>query len=196
MKAVLFDLDGTLIDSFDAHILSYKKALEKFDLPVKEDAIRKDFGLIAEDILRKEYPDLSEEKVRGIVGLKRKFFVGSCLSEIKLFPGVFNVLSKLKSEGFLLALCTSSSKKEALEILDYFQIADFFRVVVGGDEIENPKPAPDILLKACERLSVSTKDSVFVGDSVFDEQAGKKAGIKFFMVDPEGPDFSKLLKEL
>jgi len=95
-----------------------------------------------------------------------------------LLPGTLEALQALKAQGFKTALATTDSHKRAQESLDKLKIGAFFDVVLGADDVEGGKPAPDMIFKACKLTGCSPPYAVMVGDSSTDMLMGKKAGVK------------------
>ncbi|MBW2975576.1 HAD family phosphatase [Candidatus Woesearchaeota archaeon] len=173
IKAVIFDLDGVLVDSLEAWFRLFNKALRHFGKEeitlhtfksriwggnIEGDA-KEFFGRPVEDI-KKIYFDGFDEFKKGV----------------RLFPDTKNVLTKLKNKGLKVGLATNTPCKQAHKLLDYLSLKDDFDVILGGDEVEHGKPAPDIIILACKRLGIKIKESAYVGDSNADMAAGRKAG--------------------
>jgi len=104
-----------------------------------------------------------------------------------LLPGVLETLQALKTQGFKTALTTTDSHKRAEESLEKLQIGACFDVVLGADDVEKGKPAPDMILKACKLTGCSPQDAVMVGDSPVDMLMGKNAGVKVCIGVLSGP---------
>ena len=95
-----------------------------------------------------------------------------------LIKGVEETLHKLKASGFKTALATTDSHKRAHRALDYVGISKYLDVIIGDDDVENGKPAPDMILKACELTECLASDTVMVGDSMGDTMMGRNAHVK------------------
>jgi len=95
-----------------------------------------------------------------------------------LFEGTMDKLEQLKSEGLKLAIATTDSHRRTEESLRFLGITRFFDVIVGGDDVENPKPAPDMVLEACRQTGCAPSETVVVGDSLSDMKMGKNAKVK------------------
>jgi len=95
-----------------------------------------------------------------------------------LIPGTLKTLQELKAQGFRIALATTDSHKRTQESLNKLKISAFFDAVLGADDVEKGKPAPEMILKACRLTGCSPRDAVMVGDSTADMLMGKNAGVK------------------
>jgi len=179
VKAFLFDLDGTLISSTDLHYKSFKPVLIKHKLEAKP-LMKKYFGMIAEDIIKKVYPELSDKTVNEIVNDKRDLFMKQ-LELINKQPCSDQLLSKLSSKG-VLALASCSHNTEIKGILNQLSWTDHFKLIVSCYDVKKAKPAPDLLLEAIKRLGVKASDCIYIGDSIYDAMAAKSAGVKFVAV--------------
>lgn len=174
LRAVLFDLDGTLCESTPAHLRAWVLALQEFGFQVTEEDLRPLMGLTAYDIARRY---VSGDRVRDLVQLKVKIFVEKCLHLVVLREGVHEVLQQLRSWGLRLAVVSSSNREPVLALLRVHDLLKYFDTVITGDDVTRGKPDPEPLLKACERLGVRPEECVGVGDTVHDVVACLRAGI-------------------
>ncbi len=169
-QAVLFDLDGVLLDSSDTWWMAVDATLKKFN----KQGIDKDSFL-------KTYwgPNLmvSFEKIglgdEAIQDCNMQYY--NFADKIKIFPETKYVLSAIKKK-FRVGLVTNTPKEITLFSLRKFQLMNYFDGIICGDEVDHGKPDPEMMLKACKRLGVETKSAVLVGDTSADIVAGKKAG--------------------
>jgi len=176
IKAVLFDLDGTLVDSSEAIIKAVEKALELKGLTCNRAKVARMIGLPLENIFGVLAPNLSEQEIWQLVHEYRKYYMAHHLENTTIHPSAQMVLRKLKAKGFKLGIITTKYREPVMDVLSHFGIAELFDVVVTGYEVIKHKPAPDIVLEAAKRLRVDPKQCVVVGDSPLDVQAGKQAG--------------------
>lgn len=196
IKAIIFDLDGVIIDSLDAWFEVFNDTRSFYKLPkiTKKEFTDKIWGgTIERDI--KIY--FKEKTVKEIT---KHYFsnMGKFKASTKLNKNVKETLKKSKSKNIKLGIVTNTYKKAVLEILKYHKIKDLFDAVIGGDEIKHGKPAPDSLLKACERLNIKTNEAVLVGDTKSDMWAAKNANMFFIGYKTNGDlkieDFKDLLR--
>ena len=178
-KAVLFDLDGVLVDSFDTWLTAFNMTLKKFGAEAisKKDFRKKYWGNRVEANI-KEFEALFKNAALGRDAAeycKKKHEELSAQSN--LFPDAKKVLAEVKKK-FKTALVTNTPGNEVRKLLDDFRIKKYFDVVVTGDDVRHGKPDPEMILKACKMLDVKPGEAVVVGDTKTDFLAGRGAGCK------------------
>ena len=176
IKAVLFDLDGTLVDSSEAIIDTVEKVLESKGLKCNRADVAGMIGLPLENIFGVLVPNLSKEEIWQLVYEYREYYIVHHLEKTAIHPSAKMILRELKARGFKLGIITAKYREPVTDVLAHFGILELFDVVVTGYEVKRHKPAPDIVLEAAKRLGISPKQCVVVGDSPLDVQAGKQAG--------------------
>jgi len=179
---ILWDLDGTLIDSVDMHVAAFAEAMKEAGYTVSErekELYRAHIGKPFVDIIRAIYPDLSEEEIHRLHEIKAK----KSIEFIYLVKPVERAVSVLKetSRKAKNALVTSSMRTFTDAILKHFGWADLFDVVITADDVKKGKPDPEPLLTAVRLLG--TERNIYVGDTDIDRQAARAAGIPFIHVD-------------
>lgn len=172
-KAVLFDLDGVLVDSYEAWFLAYNQTLGYFGFkPVTKSYFSKYFGNPVEDDIRRVFIGKTPEEVMD--GYAIHFPKNA--KYVKLFPRAKEVLSFIKKKKIKIGLITNSNIKIVLSVLNHFKIRKYFGAIVTRSDVNRGKPAPDMVLKACKMLHVRPEDAVLVGDTKNDIMAGRRAG--------------------
>ncbi|MBI2558218.1 HAD family hydrolase [Candidatus Woesearchaeota archaeon] len=172
VKAVLFDLDGVLINSIDAWHHTYNDIIAHFNKhPVSKKGFRKIFG----NTIEKNVKMIVDIPAREANRLAITYFKGN-MDYVMIFPQTKNVLEKLSNMGIKIALITNTPKKILMPVLKRYKIKKYFDAVVTIDGVKKGKPAPDMALKACKMLKVSPKNAIIVGDTKNDMMAGKRAG--------------------
>jgi HAD superfamily hydrolase (TIGR01549 family) len=170
-EAVIFDLDGVLIDSRPQMEFVFRECYREFGPggePPIEDFFRR-MGMPLPEILRElGLPAAMLEKYRA---LSRQLY-----KQIRVVPGAHSTLKQLKSAGVPLGLMTGKDRERTLEILRYFRLRKYFSAIVCGDDPYPGKPQPEGLLALAAQLGASPENSVIVGDSVLDVQCGLSAG--------------------
>lgn len=178
-KYVLFDLDGTLIDTnkliLDSFKYTYKTCL---NLTVSEQEILKYFG----EPLIVTLGRYSEEKAEAMYKTYIDYNESRHDDTVTIFEGIQELLSELVRQGFTLALVTSKRRKVALMGLELFDIKKYFDVFVALEDTELHKPNPAPVLKALELLGAQTCDAIMVGDSVYDIHCAHGANVKAALV--------------
>lgn len=177
IKAVIFDLDQTLIDSKDAHLAAMVNSLEREGLPTK---IRWLYGLTAEDIIRYNFKDIPEETVKKIVEHKR-IILKNYLNKVKVLPGAVELLKFLKESKIKVVLITNNTHKEIYELLDTLNIRDYFDIMIGIEDTDLPKPSSHPIIKAIEQLRMPLEEILYIGDSDTDIEAAKAAGLQIII---------------
>jgi len=177
--AVIFDVDGTLIDSVDLHARAWQDAFRDYGHDIPFDDIRRQIGKGGDQLmpvfLSKEELDAKGEELeehRGKV-LKERY-----LPQITPFPMVRQLLERLKAEGMRIALASSAKEDELQKYKEAAGIEDVLDAETSSDDAESSKPDPDIFEAAMKRLGdMAAKDVIVVGDTPYDAEAASKAGI-------------------
>ncbi len=178
-KGVIFDMDGTLIVSTEADYLAWEKVFNDYGKKLTYQDYQPLLGIRSANVIKEHLGITGEEDVKRI--LKEKF---DYFAEIVTANPIKPVLA---AEAFLLsmsnypvkvALATSSRKEKMELILKQLNFLQYFDAIVTGEEVENSKPAPDIFLKAAERLGLSAKDCFVVEDGPIGVAAAKNAKMK------------------
>lgn len=179
IKAVLFDLDGTLVDTFEAFHIMVNDILGKYDMPKRsffENArlVGKTSRAIVEIIAKETGLNISLKELSEIM-------VGEWIHTYmprygKLYHDALDTLRELRRRGYLLGVVSNTSREELPNYLNSFKIEDFFNVTVSAGDAEKPKPSPEPVLKAVEMLNVKPEEAVMVGDRPEDIESGRVAG--------------------
>lgn len=172
LRAVIFDLDGVLVDSFDvmreAFSIAYREVVG--DGPVPFEEYRKHLGRYFPDIMR----------IMGLPLAMQEPFVRESYRlahRVTLFAGVPDLLHSLRARGLQLAVATGKSGPRARSLLERLNVRHLFNHVIGSDEVAQAKPAPDIVLRALALLQVRPHEAVMVGDAVTDLMSAKAASV-------------------
>lgn len=179
IKAIIFDMDGVIVDSIPMHFKIWKNIFRNRGISLSLKEFEKYNGRstyeIAEIMIKKYNLDdtpenISKEKLDYEIKLREK--------EIKLFKDAIPVLKKLKKDKYKLALATASQKHILKFILKKFKFEKYFDSITHVEEVKKSKPAPDIFLLAAKKLKVNPKDCVVIEDALNGIIAAKKAGMK------------------
>ena len=170
-SAILFDMDGVLVDSFDAWLASLNDALKAYNHKeiTKEEFLRKYWG---HDL------QYNMEKIGityEVIAFCNRVY-GNHVDIVKVYSDSRYILEKLKN--YKKGIITNTPRDCAIQIVRKNGLEKFFNVVLTGDDVKRGKPSPEIVLKACRLLSVKPADVVLIGDTNSDIEAGKAAGCK------------------
>ncbi len=180
VRAVIFDIDGTLIDSVDLHAEAWQEALRHFGRERPFEEVRKQIGKGGDQLMAALLP---EEEVRKhgkeIEEYRLDLFKREYLPRVRPFPSVRELFERIQADGKRIALA-SSAKREELE--RYKQIAgidDLLEAETSSDDAERSKPHPDIFEAALARLEgIAAAEAIAVGDTPYDAQAAGKIGLR------------------
>ena len=183
MEAILFDLDGTLIDSGDDLAASINYMLKKIGRSeFKSETIKTWVGNGASILVKRalsggmEIKDIDENEYKKAYEIFMEHYRNNLCVNTKLYPGAKEILEYFKYKKK--AIITNKPYEFVSPILKEFGIEKYFELILGGDSLSEKKPSPLPLLVACESLGVSKENVIMVGDSKNDILAAKAAGIK------------------
>jgi beta-phosphoglucomutase len=179
IQAILFDMDGVLIDSMPAHISAWKQVWKDLGLEVPAIELKlregQKAGVSAREISQKYELSLSEAEFQELLNKKRMIY--SAIAPTGLKPGVSKLLQNLKNRGLKLALVTGSVRENLNKVLSKEEKA-LFDYILTSEDIENGKPAPDPYLKAQDALKVSPSQCLVVENAPLGIASAKAAGMK------------------
>jgi len=180
IKAILFDLDGTIIDTNELILTSFNYVLNNYlGLNIRKEEIVESFGIPLKDVMDHYAKERAEELVDEYI----RYSLESHDKYIKSYDHVEEGLLKLKNKGFKLAIVTSKRRGTALRGLNCFDLEKYFDVIITPEDSKKHKPDGEPVLKACEVLKVKPEETIMVGDSHNDILCGKNAGSKTCLVN-------------
>lgn len=186
-RAVLLDLDGTLVDSAPDIRVSINLLLDRYGLgPLSLDEVRRMIGNGVKALVERAFiscgcPLASEELARRHQAML-EIYRDHLTTLTKPMPGAGAAIRALHAEGFRLGVVTNKPQAAAERILDHFALLPFLGAVIGMNPGTNPKPSPDMLLLALVQLGVEPDHAVMVGDSRIDIEAAHNAGLPLVFV--------------
>lgn len=185
IKAIIFDLDGVLIDATDWHFQALNEALKLFGYEISPEEHRSIYnGLPTSQKLNlmTERKGLPKGLHKIIQVLKRKFTDEEVEKLCKPSHEKQILLTNLKRAGYKLACCSNAQKYSVLNMLKGAKINNFFDLIIGNDEGFKPKPEPDIYLAAFKLLKVKPNEAIVIEDAAHGIEAAKAAGAKVIAV--------------
>jgi HAD superfamily hydrolase (TIGR01549 family) len=186
-RGVLLDVDGTLLDSNDAHARAWIDALSEEGFNVEPQHVRDRIGKGGDKLLL-ELTGLGEASPRGkrIADRRQAIFKERYLADCRPFPEVRPFVERMKREGLRLVVATSASKEELDDLLAAANVSDLLQQKTTSDDAERSKPDPDILEAAIRRAELPRALLVMLGDTPYDVQAARRADMRAIAVRSGG----------
>lgn len=183
LQGVILDVDGTLVDSNDAHAQAWMQALAEagFDLPFER--VRRLIGMGGDHLL----PDLTglqkeSEQGEQISSRRGEILMQRYVPEVRPFPGVMELLSRMRQEGLTLVVASSAEEDEAQALLAIAGVEHLISVLTSSDDAARSKPDPDIVQAALDRSGLTAGQVVMLGDTPYDLRAATAAGVPLIAV--------------
>jgi phosphoglycolate phosphatase len=188
VRAVMIDLDGTLLDTIPDLAAAANMMLKELGRPALPEATIRNFvGKGINNLIERTLTGSMDGKPDSALFQQALPIYDRCYKSVNgkhttMYAGVQEGLDKLRALGFPLACVTNKSERFTLPLLDYVSISQYFKVVVAGDTLPQKKPEPEPLLHACGKLGVQPHEMLMIGDSMNDAQAARAAGCPVFCV--------------
>jgi membrane protein len=178
-KAVLFDVDGTLVDTNDLHASAWRETFRHFGIDLPHETIRGQIGKGGDNLLPTLLPDSGEAQREAMQDHVSELFKRSYLPSAVPFPGVRALFERLVGDGIRIVLASSSSAEEVSFNLGLVASSDLVEASTSRDEVESSKPCPDIFEAALAKVAPLGPDEVVVvGDTPWDIKAASRAGMR------------------
>jgi HAD superfamily hydrolase (TIGR01509 family) len=190
-RAVLFDIDGTLVDSNYLHVEAWAHAFDVVGVPVDSWRIHRGIGMDSQELLDHLLGDDSEHAERS-KQLHDEIY-SELASRLRVFAGAREIVTELASRGLTVVLATSAPESELKKLRDVLDIEDSIAVVTSSNDVETAKPAPDIIEVALERAEVDAIEAIMIGDSVWDVKAASCTKVRCIGVLSGGVSEAELL---
>ena len=174
--AVLFDLDGTLLDSVSTIIIAARIVYEKMNIPFVEKDVRRLIGIPLKDQARM----IAGNRASEFIDLYRDVY--RSLPDTGLFDGTIETLECLRNSNYRLSVVTSKVRKSAMRTLDATGLTRLFECIITADDVSRPKPNSEPVLKALKLMDISADQALFVGDSIHDIKCAHSADVKITAV--------------
>lgn len=179
IEAVIFDMDGTLIDSTYADFLAWQKLFLCYEKSFTYQEYMPLLGIKSFEVVKEYLPVKNDDEIRDTLAKKLVFFRDVINTQgIKPIPFAEDFLKELKQLNVTIALATSSRRAKMEMVMEKVGLGSYFEVIVTGSEVPNGKPAPDIFLRTAEKISVEPAHCLVFEDAVMGVAAAKKAGMR------------------
>jgi HAD superfamily hydrolase (TIGR01509 family) len=171
-RAVLLDIDGTLVDSNDAHALAWHDALAEHHVDIAPARLRRLIGMGGKFLLATVAPGID-----GVDTRHGEIFRERYLGRVHAFPKTRELVLQLRREGYALAVATSGKPDDVQTLLEIAGVADLIERRATAGDVADPKPAPDVVEAALARVPVERVHAVLIGDAPYDVRAAARAGV-------------------
>jgi HAD superfamily hydrolase (TIGR01509 family) len=180
IKAVIFDIDGTLIDSVDLHAKAWVEAFMHFGHEIAFQDLRSQIGKGGDQILNGLLPpEVIEQRGEEIKDFRADLFKRRYLPQVRAFPGVRQLFEHIRAAGQRAVLASSGNADEVEQYKEIAGIADLIDSATSSDDAERSKPFPDIFRAALAKLQgLSSDEAVVIGDTPYDAEAARNAQMK------------------
>jgi len=195
-KLIIFDMDGTLVDSSITIVNAINYVREHFGFhPFDREYILRRINDHTLNPAQVFYHVPKFEPIHE--KLFSQYYTKNHKKELQLYEGIYELLLELKQKNFKLAIATNAYRNSTIQSLSYLKIKDIFDDIVCADDVINAKPYPDMLYKIVDNLGIDIKETIFVGDGPRDEESAKRAGdMNYIMVDWGFSDNTNALKKV
>jgi HAD superfamily hydrolase (TIGR01549 family) len=180
VQAVIFDIDGTIIDSIGLHIESWERAFQQFGKDVPYESIRRQIGKGADEFLAVFFSKEELDRFRTeLENYRSELFKREYLPKAKPFPRVRELFERIKNDGKKIALASTAKEEEIKIYKEMAQVDDLIEAVACSEDVQRSKPHRDICSAALQKLDDIASDRVIaVGDTRYDAEAAGKIGVR------------------
>lgn len=178
IKATLFDIDGTLIDSNDLHVLAWEEAFAGIGEAFERSTIHDQIGKGADMLIPALLPNADDATRQALDEAHGRIFKKKFLGQARPFAQARDLLQRAHEDGRKVVLASSASAEELDHYVDLLQARDMIFATTSSADVESTKPAPDIFSTALRKLpGIAAQEAVVIGDTPYDIEAARKAGI-------------------
>jgi HAD superfamily hydrolase (TIGR01549 family) len=176
-RAILFDIDGTLVDSNDAHVEAWHRAFAGEGFAFSRTEIHAQVGKGGDNLVPTLLPGVSVKIQERLDEAQGKIYQRDFMHQVEPFEGVRNVLKKLAERGHTLVLASSASRAEVDYYVDLLDADGLLTGTTSKDDVRHSKPCPDILAAALDLTGGPAAGAIVIGDTPYDVLAARRAGI-------------------
>ena len=183
LKAVILDIDGTLVLSNEAHARAFADAAATLGLPADLNHIRRLIGMGGDKLIPEAFGvDAESETGKTLSKAKSTIFVAYYLPRLQPAPGSRALLQRFRNDGLHLVVATSADKDDVSPLLERAEVNDLIHETASSDDADASKPDPDILNAALKKIGTSAQQAVMLGDTPYDVEAARRAGVRIIAV--------------
>jgi membrane protein len=178
LQAILFDIDGTLVDSNNYHVLAWAEVFHAAGHDFRLSELHAHIGKGADNYVQALLPDATDEEAEALGEEHGRLFANQYSARLKAFSGAHGLLQRCRDEGLQVMLATSASGKEVERHLDVLQARELVHGWTSADDVGCSKPCPDVFETAARKAGVAPSAAIAVGDTPYDIEAAGAAGIR------------------
>jgi HAD superfamily hydrolase (TIGR01509 family) len=179
IKAVLFDIDGTLIDSNELHVSAWSEAFREVGIELERESIAGQIGKGGDNLVPALAPDTDAATQEQLSTREGEIFKQRYLAQAAPFPGAHDLLARVRDAGAKVVFASSAAQEQLDHYIGLLDAKSLIDATTSIDDVEQSKPAPDIFAVALEKLAPLTADEVLaVGDTPYDIESAVKSGIR------------------
>lgn len=187
LKAVFFDIDGTLVDSNEFHVMAWEEAFRDGGHHVLKSHIRSQIGKGADQLIPSLFPGLDAKSQKRMADRHGEIFRTRYLDQVKPFPRATDLIEMLHAKGKKVILASSAEKAEVAHYVELLKASDFLKGTVSKDDVANSKPAGDIFAAALAQVfPLAASETLAVGDTPYDVESALHSDIKTIAVRSGG----------
>ncbi len=175
---MISDLDGTLIESYSAHIDAWIRTAKSFGVEVDEEDVKPHLGRSSEDIARALLGEVDEEKVKRAFQVKDEIYYELIPTLVTEVPGAVETMEALKKRGYLICIASSNPTIVIHRSLESIGLLPHVDAIASQDEVQKGKPEPDLFLLGARKLGVGPSECLGLGDTSYDVVSAKAAGMR------------------
>ena len=188
-RGIIFDVDGTLIDSNDAHARAWVEAGEELGYGIEYGEVRRLIGMGGDRVMPMVAGVEEDSEAGQALATRRgEIFRRRHLPGLEAFPGVRDLVQRLKDDGFAVVVASSASEDDLGLLLEKAGVADLIESATSSDDAEESKPEPDIIEAAVSRAGLPRERLIMVGDTPYDVEAARRARVPMVAVRCGGWD--------